>query len=305
MKTNATLIGTAIGDALGMPFEMKRHDYKPLVEWDGSYQDSDTFHKLKKGQVTDDTQFSCAVATILIRYGSYIPDYVAREFVTLYNSEHFRGMGNTTRKALDNLVSGKRWDESGMVGEDVTGNGTAMRAAPIGILYRNNLDSVIEAAQQDAMITHNAYEPEVGSMAVAVSTALLASGTSDKSRLITMLLPHLPNSAVKQNIVVAQRMLKEAIPSSLALRLLGMRGYVVETVASAIYCFVKGESFQESVVMAVKGGGDADTVAAISGALAGTYYGLERIPEQYKLGVENHEELIRMDSELFNRLVTI
>ena len=84
----------------------------------------------------------------------------------------------------------------------------------------------------------------------------------------------------------------------LALAQIGTRGYVPETVGAAFYCLAVTDNFKDAVVMAVKGGGDTDTTAAICGAMAGTYYGLDGIPSEYKDQVENFELLQSLTDEL-------
>ena len=67
---------------------------------------------------------------------------------------------------------------------------------------------------------------------------------------------------------------------------------------AAFYCLGATDNFKDAVVMAVKGGGDTDTTAAVVGAMAGTWYGLEGIPTDYKDNVENFELLQDLTDEL-------
>ena len=62
---------------------------------------------------------------------------------------------------------------------------------------------------------------------------------------------------------------------------LNSSGYTVDTLACALWCFFHGESFEETLVSAVNLGGDADTVGAVTGGLAGVYWGFENIPERW------------------------
>ena len=98
---------------------------------------------------------------------------------------------------------------------------------------------------------------------------------------------------------LAYNLWDDNVNPQLALAEIGSSGYVPETVASAFYCLAATDNFKDCVVMAVKAGGDTDTTAAVAGALAGTYYGLEGIPEEYK-GVENFELLQNLTDELIN-----
>lgn len=299
--TCATLVGTAIGDALGMPFEMKKHTDPALMSWDGSFKDG-SWHKLKSGQWTDDTQMSVALAQSLVKCQGFTPPDVARAYLAWYKSGDCRGMGGTTRKAMIALEEGKSYTESGVSGVDVAGNGTAMRAAPLGIYYRDNLPALLDFAKEDAAITHNAFEPIQGEIAVAVAAALLADRKVTHDQLIEAVLDHLHPSGIKTGLTTAHRLIKQNVFTDAALRIVaGPKGYIIETVATAFYCFARFASFEQAVVAAVKAGGDTDTVAAITGALAGTYYGLENIPNKYISGLEGYNDLAELDRKLFDR----
>ena len=70
-------------------------------------------------------------------------------------------------------------------------------------------------------------------------------------------------------------------------------GYVVKSLEAAIWAFAKGNDFRESVLLAVNLGDDADTTGAICGQLAGAYYGINEIPEDWRRGLVKEELLMR------------
>jgi len=298
-----TLVGCAIGDALGNPFEMRPAISPMLTEWDGKFQAGGTFWKGEAGQYTDDTLMSIALSKSLIQVNGFDPEDVAKEYLAWYETGNTRGIGTTTTGALVNLKLGASHEESGLVkgydGLPAAGNGTAMRASPIGLVYRNDLIKLIECAIRDAAITHNSLEPKVGSVAVALATALLANRISTPQSVIFDVSEGLTDSVVKAKLQFAQQCLEEGTDPTLALASIGVSGYVPESVGAAFYCLGATQSFQDAVVMAVRAGGDTDTTAAIVGALAGTWYGLEGIPAEYR-EVENFELLDSLTEELIN-----
>lgn len=300
----ATLVGCAIGDALGNPFEMKLANYEPLQEWDGTFKEGGTFWWGQPGQYTDDTLMSVALGTSLVEHQGFNMEDIASKYLAWKESGNTRGIGGTTSIAIARLKMGASPLESGLQlnsdGTPVGGNGTAMRASPIGLVYRNDLVHLMEYAIKDAAITHNSMEPKVGSVAVALGTALLASGVVDPKDLLTEVSSVLTNSLVKDKIIQAAFFIEQGTDPVEALAAIGTAGYVPETVGAAFYCFGATKTFQDAVIMAVKGGGDTDTTAAIVGALAGTWYGLEGIPQEYKDGVENFELLQDLTDELIN-----
>lgn len=309
MNKPATLVGCAIGDALGNPFEMRKSSYKPLIEWGGSFKDGGTFWKGKAGQYTDDTMMSVALAESIIANNGFDPDHVAQSYLNWYNGPNTRGMGSTTALAMKNLKRGATWQQSGIArynGLPAAGNGTAMRASPIGLLYRNFDASVLTiTAETDAIITHNSVEAKDASKAVVFAHALIANGKTRKDYLIIDILPFLQAGVVKDTLTRALYHLNDNTVPDVALRDLattGNMGYVPETVASAFFCFGASASFKECVVMSIKCGGDTDTTAAVAGALAGTYYGLDGIPGEYRT-VENFEYLQELTDKLMNIVI--
>lgn len=304
----ATLVGCAIGDALGNPFEMKPASSQALQEWDGLFKAGGTFWKGEAGQYTDDTLMSMALSASLAEKEGFDPEHVAAQYLAWYESGNTRGIGTTTANAMHNLLEGASWQESGLTksidGLPAGGNGTAMRAAPIGLWYRKDPESLLSNAMLDATITHNSFEPKMGSIAVALATAMLANRTSNPQSVAWEVTDILTDSVVKEKILLAQKWLEQGTPlESIALEALaeiGVSGYVPETVGAAFFCLGATTNFKDAVVMAVKAGGDTDTTAAIVGALAGTYYGLDAIPSEYKDKVENFELLQGLTDILAN-----
>jgi ADP-ribosylglycohydrolase len=292
------LLGTAVGDALGVPFEKKLSNFEGLVEWDGKTYLGSEHHKLLPGQYSDDTQFSLAVANSLIDNHGFNPDDLVKRYVNLFESNTIRGYGRTTLMAIQNLQSGKHWSESGVAGS--VGNGTAMRAAPFGVYFRNDLYSLVNICKIDSSITHASEDAEAGSIAVALTAAYATN--NDLENLIERIWEKLPDSKVKSSIYSLDSLINsEFITPQQALRVLGTKADVRETVPAALYCFLKFDNYHEAVVAAIKAGGDTDTTAAIVGALFGAKFGLKRMDPVIAAGVEDADKLVELDSQLYNR----
>lgn len=106
------------------------------------------------------------------------------------------------------------------------------------------------------------------------------------------------DTIVNKKLSLVLEHLESGTDVDVALADIGSQGYVPETVGAAFYCLLVNDNFRDTVVMAVKAGGDTDTTAAIAGGMAGTLYGLDEIPEEYKEQVENFEMLHSLDLEL-------
>lgn len=173
----ATLTGLAVGDAMGMPFEMAACHSQQLLSWKGGFLDgknSPYTKELKAGQWTDDTKMAKALAESLLAEGTYSPADAARRYLAWFESGDLRGIGTTTHKALSRLAKGLPWTQSGDVGAE--GNGSAMRVGPMGLFFRLNIQAAAEMAVVDARLTHKSSEAEAGSVAVAVGLLLSFRG---------------------------------------------------------------------------------------------------------------------------------
>jgi len=278
----APLTGLAIGDALGMPFETASRDRPDLLAWDGKSYGSSDYHMLDPGQWTDDTQMSMALGQSLVVHQEYTQEAVALGYLNWFKGD-CRGIGNSTRRAMEALASGVSCQDSGV--QNATGNGTAMRAAPIGVFYRYDPALAGRIAARDARITHLSIEAFEGSRAVAVAVALLSIG-HQKDQMLPSVLSHMEDSKVRDVLRHPQR------PGD------GVSPYVVETVNAAFFAFLNTNNYHDAVEMAVRFGGDTDSVASITGALAGAHYGIEGIPDYYLTQLERSQEIQELDLEL-------
>jgi len=295
---SSVLLGTAIGDALGVPFETKLANYELLVAWDGETFLGSEHHKLKPGQYSDDTQMSLMVAESLIENHGFNPDDLAERYVEWITSGRARGYGKTTMLAIQNLLNGKHWSESGIAGS--YGNGTAMRAAPFGVYFRNDLQSLISICKMDSAITHASDEAEAGSIAIGYAAAYAVN--REKDGLLDELWKILPDSKVKSIIYSLDSLIDSPhITPEQALRVIGTKADVRQTVPAALYCFLKFKNYGEAIQAAIRAGGDTDTTAAIVGALFGARDGTMDIQGSWISGVEESSRLVELDSQLYNR----
>jgi ADP-ribosylglycohydrolase len=190
------LIGGAIGDALGVPFETYLVNHPELINWDGKTYLGSKHHGLKPAQYSDDTQMSIMVAESLLNNDGFNPDDLSQRYINWIEDGIARGYGRTTFLAVQNLKSGKHWSESGIAGS--YGNGTAMRAAPFGVYFRNDLKSLVEIIKIDSNITHASEEAEAGAIAIALTTAYAVN--NDTENLLDKLNGSLPASKLRNTV---------------------------------------------------------------------------------------------------------
>jgi poly(ADP-ribose) glycohydrolase ARH3 len=201
---------------------------------------------------------------------------------------------------MERIRQGIPWNE---VGTDSFGNGGAMRIAPIGCFYHSDLQAVQENAILSARITHNHPEGLAGAVAQATAVALaFQHGLSNDSveaegfvdRISTQVSSIYEGFAESLEGIksISQRFSSRPTDSEVEVieaigNRYGLSLRAIESVPAAIGAFLLTNSFRDAVVLAVNLGGDTDTIGAMAGAVAGAYYGLDQIPQEWIDPLEN------------------
>lgn len=115
--------------------------------------------------------------------------------------------------------------------------------------------------------------------------------------LIEATLDYLNNSKIKDKLIILSKT-KDRLTLGEAFSIFGTKSHVTQTVPSAATSFMLTSSYEEAIMASIRAGGDTDTTAAITGALAGAYYGFEAIPKKYRLGLERMDYLHKLDSHI-------
>jgi len=189
-----------------------------------------------------------------------------------------RGYGPTTMKVVLRYLGGIPYDKAGLPSP---GNGPSMRVAPLALLYHYDLDLLREYTRASARVTHTAPEAIAGAMTVSFSIAYMLNHFKekfDKARFLNELINFIQNESPE---------LAEALKDNAELmKREGCR--VLETVPHAIRIFLQDPyDFERAISQAIRGGGDADTIAAIVGAISGAFNGLDKIPQLWIERLEN------------------
>jgi poly(ADP-ribose) glycohydrolase ARH3 len=306
-RFTGSLLGVAVGDALGQPIEAfpaerLRREFGEIRDFMPG--DPRLPLPLGAGQWTDDTQMTLDIARTIVRCGRVDPAEIAQEFVRDHWGEGIRFSGFTVKYSLQRLKKGVPWQESGLDDERSQGNGGAMRIAPVGLFDCLHLDRLAEDARLATIITHRHPEAVAGAVAVAHMVARAAAGTLDPATILEETITFIGECRVTENLRRAQEFLVDDTDTEAALRTLGTTGYIVHTVAAAAYCFLRTPNdFERTVIDAVMGGEDADTTAAVAGSISGAYNGIASIPSRWRENVERGPEIELLARDLW-RLVT-
>lgn len=290
------LLGSAVGDAVGTTLEFSPRDsYPPLTDMIGG----GPFH-LRAGQWTDDTAMTVALGeSICVRGGLDLQDLMER-FVAWYRQGRYSctgtcfDIGITTRQALQRFMETGN-PEAGSRSSYSAGNGSLMRLAPVPIFHHADLVTGIEAARRQSLATHGTAEAVDACAAYAELLILAINGVS-RNEVLAHVIPGLA-PAVAAVIGGSWRdKQREHISSS---------GYVVHSLEAALWCVARSQGFREAVLLAANLGDDADTVAAITGQLAGALWGLENIPSAWLEQLAWREEIEQLGLRLLARSQTI
>ncbi|KAB2904454.1 MAG: ADP-ribosylglycohydrolase family protein [Anaerolineae bacterium] len=239
---------------------------------------------------TDDTNMALSVVSILRQCGEIHQDKLARSF-----GEHFdstRGYGLGARALLSRIQLGAYWRSlaSEMFGGAGSyGNGGAMRVAPIGAFFANDLGAVVKNARLSAEITHSHLEGIAGAVAVAVAAAIAVQsrekGYSPPHRaFLEQVIVHVPEGKVRQGILKAIE-IGEKVEVKSAAEILGNGSFISaqDTVPFALWNAARHlDNYEEAIWTTLSAGGDADTTAAIVGGIVVLYAGLDSIPQAWR-----------------------
>jgi ADP-ribosylglycohydrolase len=284
------LLGLALGDALGAPYEFSRPEEIPqgarVFARFGRVMD------LPVGTVTDDTQMALALTESLIERGRLDGEDAARRFAQLWQRGVIIGPGLASSEAMGRILGGMEWDRAGCP-EGRAGNGAAMRVAPVGLLRWQLVDALIADARTQSIITHTDKRAVAGAVVVAraVSLCLAADGFGveefvrevvrvaalDSVELAAELarLPGWLGASPEEVVPEIARAGQPAFPDRV------ITPFVVPTVVACLYAFLRTpRDFQESVSCVMGLGGDTDTTAAITGAISGSLNGEQVLPEE-------------------------
>lgn len=314
-KFVGTLIGTGIGDALGAPFEGSGPNAL-------GRQSSDTIDYLPisgylKGQYTDDTQLTIAIARAIVKDRCIRGNTVAEEIATFWRTGKIIGEGIACGEAMRRYISGAADWESCGTGDGRAGNGSAMRAGPVGLWDFDDPDRIPSDSRTATIMTHTDERAIAGTAAVARAVAyLVAADSFDPIDMVETVAScvetiHAGFAALLRKLPewldapyeTAHREIRDAAQPGGAGGAWsgGITPFVIPTVLAALYCFLKSPAGPvESIVRAINMGGDTDTVAAITGAVAGSHNGAAAFPERLVNGLKDADFIAQLGEHLYS-----
>lgn len=312
------LVGLAVGDALGYPTEFRsRAQILSCFGPDGvtdfvSLKDARWVGRpiiigpdQPPGTYSDDTQMTLALAYgLLDTLTGDLNDMmnaVADHFVAWSKSEdNNRAPGGTCMTGCERLNEGTPWQRSGVA--QSKGCGSAMRVAPIGLLFANDHNKLLEVARASSIMTHGHDAAIEGAASAALLVALALNGASLEQMYDAIEQTCCAHSA---DFAMRWRQLPEMLsqPPEVALSNdgLGESWVAEEAVASAYYCVYHARGdFERALTLAANTDGDSDSIACIAGGIIGAQLGLEAIRPSWRQQVENSAHLHDIGQRLFD-----
>lgn len=269
------VIGSAVGDALGAPFEFgPENAFSARFPHPGHGGEMCGGGGWDPGEATDDTQMAVLVAESLLECGGLeLPD-VFRRF-RRWAAADPKDIGLQTEAVLS---SGDPWDLAAALhfqtNQRAAGNGALMRAAPSAVFFApRGREATMDAARRLSALTH-------GDRAAWEGTAILhelirvALAAADP-------LAALPDTLTAVHPDHRQRYATVLAPDWHPEQATEFNGAVWPCLGSAVWALRTTSSYEDAVRAAIDLGGDTDTVAAVTGALAGAVYGIAGIPDRW------------------------
>ncbi len=276
----SAMLGLIVADALGVPYEFKTRDTFRVTGMTGYGT-----HSQPAGTWSDDSSMVLATFDSFLQTEKFDYDDIMDRFQRWFDKGEYTpygecfDIGHTTLTAVGKYKNGYSATRCGGRGFNDNGNGSLMRILPIAFV-EHTVDDILDLSS----LTH-AHEISLMSCRLYVQIAENLMNGMSKEDAITHLRCCVDEC---EKIPLMKDYPRDKIKSS---------GYVIDTFEAAVWSFVNSGSYSECVIKAVELGGDTDTVAAITGGLAGIYYGIggeNGIPEEWIDTLARKERIMEM-----------
>jgi len=311
------MVGGLVGDCLGANFEMRYENLVPKEKIDTFFVNLPDTAKVQR--YTDDSAMARQIAISFIDCRGFQYKDLAKRFTTAYFAEPWRGYGGSVVDVFKKLradgsdpfgPASEQFDGSGSYG-----NGAGMRAHPIALAsFGAETAEIITTAVNVGRITHAPGQGAGGGLlqTLAVSQALTCA-SPDKilknlQRDIKLFEAERNNSDYTHKLQLVEECLSKPDEDLAEIGFeLGNDVSAIESVPTALFCFLrcckdfeKTEQFEQTIRLAIRLGGDTDTIASMAGAISGAYLGAEYIPEFMSKPCESRAEAVQLAQNIYN-----
>jgi ADP-ribosyl-[dinitrogen reductase] hydrolase len=281
------ILGVLVGDALGLPVQfLSRGEIQdnPITEMRGY----GTFD-VPAGTWSDDSSLTLCLVESLSENGYDLED-LAKRCVLWFDEGYLTpfdesfDIGRATAQAMNRLKEGISPLKAGSTEEHSNGNGSLMRILPAAIYFMNLTElDFIQKVSNISRVTHAHPRSQLGCCLYSLYCKDLLKGLNPKEAYDALLHKAgtlFKGSEMEGELSAYQRILNGGLPL-LNESEIQSSGYVVDTLEAALWCLLQNSNFKATVLQAVNLGDDTDTVGAVTGGMAGLYYGFDSIPKAW------------------------
>ena len=308
----ASIYGFVIGDILGVPVEFSKREYLENNPITDMIENKD--RRTTIGYWSDDTAMTlCGMQSIIDKNKVDYIDLLDKYLMWLENGymaidNKCFGIGQTTFRSLLNYKKSKNYIEymikNNLTSEKNGGNGAMMRILPI-ILYLYKQDKRLagkyDVIERCTKITHYSHVNIEACVFYAMFIFNLINTYDLRKSYNEAIEQHLKYYAGIQSSEHKRILLNKLI--KLDKSEIKSAGYVIDTLEASLWCLFNTKSYEEAVLTAVNLGGDTDTIAAITGSMAGIYYGLDSIPKKWIDKIQDKERIDKVIDEFATLLL--
>lgn len=308
-KVLSGLMGLCIGDALGLVAEFKSRDelkLNPIKDMIGY----GTFSQ-PPGTWSDDSSLTFCLAESLCS-GFDLED-ISKKFCDWYYKGYWTphgkafDIGITTKKSIYKIHMGENPEYSGGVDEYSNGNGSLMRILPLAYYLQNYEDDKFEIIHKISSITHGHIRSKIAcSIYIEIAMNLLKGYRPYEAyeKMKPIIINYYTSKGYNKELGNFNRILKGHI-WKLRRNEIKSNGYVISTLEASLWCFLNTNSYSNAVLYAVNLGFDTDTTGAVTGGLAGIYYGIDCIPPKWIDKIAKKDDIVRLSTKFADSLYKI
>ncbi|PSF37825.1 hypothetical protein C7H19_07525 [Aphanothece hegewaldii CCALA 016] len=309
----AGILGVCVGDALGLPVQFiqrSERERSPISDMIGY----GTYHQ-PPGTWSDDASLTLCLADALTEVSpsntEKLLTTVSTNFCRWYTDGFWTpfnkafDIGGTTEQSINHLLNGVSLKHSGATSEKSNGNGSLMRILPLAFCHHLlTFPELIKLTHLTSAITHAHLRSQMAcGFYISIALGLLAGNSVKKSYLQG--LEAIKKIYNKPPYVVELQHFSRITTGKieqLSINDLSSSGYVIHTLEASLWCLINSQNYAEAVLKAVNLGDDTDTTAAVTGGLAGIYYGLESIPQHWLEQLPRQQDIIKLTQDLSTKL---
>lgn len=305
----SAIFGVCVGDALGVPVEFRSREQlkrSPVTKMRAMGT-----HRQPLGTWSDDSSLTLCLAESLCN--GYDLEDIALKFLQWYNTEIWTPHGNVfdigiaTSQSIHRISKGISPTLCGGASEFDNGNGSLMRISPLLFYIKDfSIEKRFDVVKEVSSITHG-HIRSVISCFIYLEFLIEILNKSEKheayQKMQNKVKDFLNNNPIcsQNEMDLFDRILNNDI-STFPEDEIKSSGYVLHSLEASLWCFLNSENYSEAVLKAVNLGEDTDTTAAITGGIAGIFYGFENIPEEWVAELVRKDDIEKLCEKLENKL---